>query len=280
MTTIIALDSNISTLVAWGNDLSGETSIVSVGSPELPLAHADIALAEGVPAEAVALGLAAHIDASGFVLIPATPTGRVLAGAIATAKGLPVVTGAKGVVDDAVLAARFGGIVEEVIAGPAVVLVSGGSPLEGAPVAGTPLTLEQADLRVSAHESAQTKSVNLGGAKKIVAVGRGFKSQEDLKLAFDLAEKIGAEVACSRPIAEGNNWLGRDRYVGVSGQHVTPDLYLAAGISGQIQHTAGMNEAKAVVVVNSDKNAPYFEQADYGIVGDLYAVLPALTEAL
>ncbi|KTF03764.1 MULTISPECIES: electron transfer flavoprotein subunit alpha/FixB family protein [Trueperella] len=280
MSTIIALNSNVSTMLAWANELPGEAAVISVGSPDLPMAHADVALGEGVPEEAVAAGLAAHVDTTGFVFLPATPAGRVFAGAIAAAAGLPVVTGAKGVRDGKVLAARFGGIVEEEIGAPAVVLVSGGAPVEGEPVAGDPLAADAADLRVSATESAETKSVNLGAAKKIVAVGRGFKNEDDLKLAFDLASKMGAEVACSRPIAEGNNWLGRDRYVGVSGQHVTPDLYLAAGISGQIQHTAGMNEAKTVVVVNSDKNAPYFEQADYGIVGDLYSVLPALTEAL
>ncbi|QOR45042.1 electron transfer flavoprotein subunit alpha/FixB family protein [Trueperella pecoris] len=280
MTTIIALDSNISTLIAWGNELPGDTTIISVGSPELPVAHVDIALAEDTPAESFALALAKYVDASGFVLLPATPTGRVIAGAIAAVKGLPLVTGTKGVFDGGIVAARFGGIVEETIEGPAVVLVSGGTALEGETIQGDPLTLDQAGLRVTGAESSQAKSVNLGGAKKIVAVGRGFKNEDDLKIAFNLAEKIGAEVACSRPIAEGNNWLGRDRYVGVSGQHVTPELYIAAGISGQIQHTAGMNEAKAVVVINSDKNAPYFEQADYGIVGDLYTVLPALTEAV
>ncbi len=280
MSTIIALNSNISTMLAWANDLPGEATVISVGSPELPMVHSDVVLAEGVPAESVAAGLAEHVDTSAFILVPATPAGRVVAGAIAAKAGLPVVTGAKGVREGNVLAARFGGIVEEEIAAPAVVLVSGGAPLEGEVVAGQPLAVDTVDLRVSATESSETKSVNLGAAKKIVAVGRGFKNKDDLQLAFDLAGKMGAEVACSRPIAEGNNWLARDRYVGVSGQHVTPDLYLAVGISGQIQHTAGMNEAKTVVVVNSDKNAPYVEQADYAIVGDLYSVLPALTEAL
>ena len=91
---------------------------------------------------------------------------------------------------------------------------------------------------------------------------------------------MGAELACSRPLAEGTAWLSKDRYVGVSGMHVAPDLYLAAGISGQVQHTSGMSDSKVVVAVNSDANAPIFEVADYGIVGDLYDVLPAITAAL
>ncbi len=79
---------------------------------------------------------------------------------------------------------------------------------------------------------------------------------------------------------DGTAWLSKDRYVGVSGMHVAPDLYLAAGISGQVQHTSGMSDSKVVVAVNSDANAPIFEVADYGIVGDLYDVLPAITAAL
>ena len=119
----------------------------------------------------------------------------------------------------------------------------------------------------------------MGAARRVVSAGRGFKNAEDLKLLAQFADSIGAEVACSRPLAEGAGWLERDRYVGISGQHISPELYIAVGISGQLQHTAGMSNAATVVVINSDERAPFFKQADYGIVGDLYEVIPALTEA-
>ena len=129
-------------------------------------------------------------------------------------------------------------------------------------------------------EPAGSGPANLAAARRIVSAGRGFKAEEDLQIARDLAAALGAELACSRPLAEGTAWLSKDRYVGVSGMHVAPDLYLAAGISGQVQHTSGMSDSKVVVAVNSDANAPIFEVADYGIVGDLYDVLPAITAAL
>lgn len=96
----------------------------------------------------------------------------------------------------------------------------------------------------------------------------------------ELAKALDAEIACSRPLAEGLGWLSRDRYIGVTGQHVHPDLYVAVGISGQLQHVVGCRDAGTVVVVNCDAKAPYFGECDYGIVGDLAQVVPALTAAL
>jgi len=122
------------------------------------------------------------------------------------------------------------------------------------------------------------ESVDLAAAKKVIGVGRGLKRQEDLQLIYDLAKTLNAEVACSRPLAEGLNWLPRERYIGVSGAVIKPDLYFAIGISGQVQHMVGVNQARTIVAINSDKTAPIFAQADYGLVGDLYKVLPLLIE--
>jgi len=94
------------------------------------------------------------------------------------------------------------------------------------------------------------------------------------------AKAAKAEVACSRPLAEGLNWLGKDRYVGISGQHIAPQLYFAIGISGQLQHMAGVRGAETIVAINSDPEAPVFKDADYGLVGDLYEIVPAITGAL
>jgi len=119
-------------------------------------------------------------------------------------------------------------------------------------------------------------SVDLSKAKRVVGVGRGLAAKDDLAMVRELASVLGAEVGCSRPIAEGENWMERERYVGVSGVLLKSDLYLTLGISGQIQHMVGGNGAKVIVAINKDKNAPIFNYADYGLVGDIYKVVPAL----
>jgi electron transfer flavoprotein alpha subunit len=125
-----------------------------------------------------------------------------------------------------------------------------------------------------------TAGVNINAASKLVGVGRGFRKKEDLKLAEDLAAALKAELACTRGVAEDEHWLPIERYIGISGQTVKPDLYLAVGLSGQVQHMVGCRESKVIVAINNDERAPIFEAADYGIVGDLYEVLPLLTAAL
>ncbi|MTJ83036.1 MAG: electron transfer flavoprotein subunit alpha/FixB family protein [Telmatospirillum sp.] len=122
--------------------------------------------------------------------------------------------------------------------------------------------------------------VDISSANKLVSVGRGFRSKDDLHLAVELAGKLKGEVSCTRGIAEDEHWLPIERYIGISGQIVKPDLYLAVGLSGQVQHMVGARESKIIVAINSDERAPIFEAADYGIVGDLYAVLPLLTAAI
>jgi electron transfer flavoprotein alpha subunit len=123
------------------------------------------------------------------------------------------------------------------------------------------------------------QAVDLSQAERIVSVGRGIKEQANIKVAEDLARALGAELAASRPICD-SGWLPMERQVGSSGQTVAPKLYLALGISGAIQHLVGMKGANTIVAINKDPDAPIFEIADYGIVGDLFEIVPAMIDAL
>ena len=123
------------------------------------------------------------------------------------------------------------------------------------------------------------QAVDLSQAERIVSVGRGIKEQANIALAQKLADALGAEIAASRPICDAG-WLPMERQVGSSGQTVAPKLYLALGISGAIQHLVGMKGSSTVVAINKDPDAPIFEIADYGIVGDLFEIVPAIIEAV
>jgi electron transfer flavoprotein alpha subunit len=123
------------------------------------------------------------------------------------------------------------------------------------------------------------QAVDLTQAEIIVAVGRGIKTRENVDLARMLAEALGGEIGASRPICDGG-WLPMDRQIGSSGQTVAPKLYVALGISGAIQHQVGMKGSRNVLAINKDRDAPIFEVATYGVVGDLFEIVPALTEEL
>jgi electron transfer flavoprotein alpha subunit len=123
------------------------------------------------------------------------------------------------------------------------------------------------------------QAVDLGQAERIVAVGRGIKGQENLPIAEKLAHAMHAELAASRPICD-NGWLPMERQIGSSGQTVAPKLYVALGISGAIQHLVGMKGSRTIVAINKDADAPIFEVADYGIVGDLFELAPAIVAEL
>ena len=123
------------------------------------------------------------------------------------------------------------------------------------------------------------EDLDLSTANLIVSVGRGIGKEENIPLAKDLAETIGADLSSSRPVVD-SGWLPSVHQVGSSGQSVAPKMYLALGISGAIQHVVGMKGSKNIVAINKDPDAPIFELADYGVVGDLLEILPKLTEAL
>jgi electron transfer flavoprotein alpha subunit len=142
-------------------------------------------------------------------------------------------------------------------------------------------TIDAAQIRTRPGERFQgsAQTVDLASAQLIVSVGRGIKEAGNIPLVQELATALGAELGASRPICD-NGWLPMERQVGSSGQTVTPKLYLAVGISGAIQHLVGMKGSQCIVAINKDPGAPIFETADYGIVGDLFEVVPALIEVV
>ncbi len=141
------------------------------------------------------------------------------------------------------------------------------------------LSLVPSRVRVVARRPKESEAVNLDAALQIVGIGRGVAAREDVHLGEELADALHAELACTKGIADWG-WLSAERVIGLSGARAKPDLYVAVGVSGQIQHTVGISSAKLIVAINKDKDAPIFALADYGIVGDLYQVVPALIEEL
>jgi electron transfer flavoprotein alpha subunit len=150
-----------------------------------------------------------------------------------------------------------------------------------APVKPIAVKLDAAQIRTKPEAPFQEtkQAVDLSQAPVLVAIGRGIKAPENIQLAAELAKLLGGELCASRPICD-EGWLPMDRQVGSSGQTVAPKLYLALGISGAIQHVVGMKGSRTIVAINKDAHAPIFEVADYGIVGDIFELIPALTKEL
>jgi electron transfer flavoprotein alpha subunit len=149
----------------------------------------------------------------------------------------------------------------------------------GAAVEEMPVEVGEVRMKPEAPFQESKQAVDLSKAEVIVAVGRGIKNKDNIALAEKLAEVLGGDLAASRPICDAE-WLPIDRQIGSSGQTVAPKLYIALGISGAIQHLVGMKNSQTIVAINKDPEAPIFDIADYGIVGDLFEALPVLTEEI
>lgn len=245
--------------------------------------------AVGVPAEAYALALAETLAAAAPVVLVAgsDPAARVLLGAAAARLELPVLPGAVGFGVDGgsvlVRRALVGGETIETCSLPSgVAAVFTGEDVPAAscaPAPVSPLELTPSAITVLGSEPVGVAS-GLEDAERVVSFGRGVRSKADVALIAALAQACGAELACSMPIADDLGWLDKSRYVGRSGNHIAPNLYLAVGIAGAPQHLEGVRGARVVAAVNSDPDARIFGSADYGIVGDLYEVVPALIEEI
>ena len=130
-----------------------------------------------------------------------------------------------------------------------------------------------------AHDLEVEGEIPLTEASLVVSGGRGLKGPENWGILLDLAKSLGASTACSRPVSDAD-WRPHHEHVGQTGIQIAPNLYIAIGISGAIQHLAGVNRSKTIVVINKDPEAPFFKAADYGVVGDAFEVVPALTAAI
>jgi electron transfer flavoprotein alpha subunit len=225
-----------------------------------------------------------------LLLVESTKRCKVIAGRVAAIIGASVITDVMEFTPG-MEASRmvYGGVAvrkEKAAAATAIAMVGSGvlESCSGAASQGVVETLAFVEpgvrIKTISKEQKPKVCVDLPSAKRVVGVGRGIVKEEDLAMIRQLADAIGGEVGCTRPIAEAERWMPKETYVGVSGLMLAPEVYIALGISGQVQHTVGVNRSKVVIAINKDKNAPIFKQADYGIVGDLYKVVPAMINKL
>lgn len=228
------------------------------------------------------------------LLISATVRGRAVAGRVAAAFDTTAITGSKDIgVSGGILQAThmvLGGNVLSIdrACGDLLVATIGAgvfSQVENVQSRGqveaVPFVEPATGVTKLASRPKKSGGSDIATAKRVVGVGRGFAAKEDIALAKELADVLDGEVGYTRPVTEGNPpFVEGEPYIGVSGIQIRPELYIAAGVSGQTQHTVGVNDSKTIVCINSDPNSLMFRYSDYGIVGDLYEVLPVLTQTL
>lgn len=216
--------------------------------------------------------------------------GRLLAGYTAAKLGVSPLCDVMSLIctADAVETTRlvYGGsaVKTEQCAFPAVAIVCAGT-FEASDAAAEPQVTQiscsgSCSVELAGTSAVEASTVNLAAAKRVVGVGRGLASADNIPAAEKLAAALGAEIGCTRPVAEEEHWYSKDRYIGVSGVMIKPNFYLAIGISGQIQHMVGVNQTNVICAINKDENAPIIKQADYTLIGDVNAVLPAIIEKL
>ena len=281
-------------LAAGARTMADEVVLVAIGGLEVADGTADKIIRIALPADAVYDDAYATVvsvfDAEQPAVILAEPTRHVksVVGRVAAHANTSVITDVMSFEGAGARSLYFGGVAERVqkAAGGVAVYTVGAGAFEGAEASGANAVEDVAwvapasPVRLVSSKPRALSGVDLGKADVVVAAGRGFAEEADLDLARALCDKLGAGLACSRPLTEGVDWLPSELYVGVSGLMLSPKVYVACGISGQMQHMVGCNRAGTMFAINKDKNAPVFKQCDYGLVGDVKDVLPALVAAL
>jgi len=228
-----------------------------------------------------------QLDGYDLTMMPSTRNFKEIAARIAARKEIPYLSEVLDVrLEEGIVASRMifsGRGIEVLKTQEPAILTLNLDPYE--PLEGQPSSVEELEFNCSPQvklleRREKEAEVDLTKAEVIVSVGRGLKKKEDLDIIRELASLLGAEVACTRPISADFKWLPEERHVGMTGVRVKPKVYLALGISGQIQHVVGFRDAETVVAVNIDPEAPISEVSDYMIVGDLYEVVPKLIEEI
>lgn len=279
-------------LSAGARTLGDEVVLAVIGTdPATGVADKAVAieLPDGQVLENAYATVAALYDAEqpDAVLVEATPRMKVIGARLAAKNDTSMINDVTAFADGAAESLYFGGLAAMTRRAEGTPIYStDGAPFANAEPAGTDVVETFAwvepehGVTLRERRELTSEGADLGRAAIVVGAGRGFGSEEELELARALARALHGEVACSRPIAENEQWMPKSSYLGVSGRMIAPKVYIAVGISGQMQHMIGVHNADTIIAINKDKNAPVFNQADYGLVADLHEALPALTEKL
>lgn len=277
-----------------GPEVEGRSSpYFSYGADKVYLGESALLADFYVETYAQALQRVAEEGGAQILLLGSTKRGKELASRVAQKLGAGCITDA---IDlrlegDGLVADRYalGGntVASQVIKTERKVIAVMPKTFEALPLGGgegqtvqLELELPEPRVRVVERRAKEGEAVNIEEAEALVCIGRGLGAKEDLGIIWELAQALGAEVGCTRSPAFDYSWLSEERMVGLSGKKASPRLYVGIGISGQIQHTVGILGSKIIVAINKDPQAPIFKIADYGIVGDLYEVVPRLVERL
>jgi electron transfer flavoprotein alpha subunit len=268
------------------------SSLALEGASEVYLLKGPPGTKDQPEAAAQALAQASAKHSAAFVLVGSTKDGKVVAGRLAAALGAPAASDCASIqlLGQELIVERpsYGGRVRTraALSGRYVVVCVKAKAYQRAVPAGSAGRVTEIQFSPEVTTSLvevkerPPSNLDLTRAEKIVSVGRGLKKKEDLPVVQGLAEILGASVGCSRPLSADLGWLPEEAHIGLTGIEVKPKLYVAVGISGQLQHLAGVKEAGTIVAINTDKAAPIFANADYGIVGDLYQIIPEMMRQL